>query len=255
MIETPNTSWKPAANTASHISGRTNADNSRPRCCTNLMISRAVTARSARPTWANCMARYRLIWFGSERASCTACSLPPCGLGRGASFNKHGVSGTPTPDPSPQGGGEERVESPRVKSMAVLILLVQMARGVGLVVAERVELIGTMQEAFDGSACHHLVRRRQQHRLPHLMIPWADPDREPLVAIEGGIAHDELLLLGEIDRAGAQRRLHDHLDCDPGGPVGAFHPVAGRAPFKAVIHLRGAVVVPGPVPGDRLKID
>ena len=47
MIETPNTLWKPTANTASHISGRTSADNSRPRCCTNLTISRVVTARRA----------------------------------------------------------------------------------------------------------------------------------------------------------------------------------------------------------------
>ena len=29
MIETPNTLWKPTANTASHISGRTSADNRR----------------------------------------------------------------------------------------------------------------------------------------------------------------------------------------------------------------------------------
>src|SRR6516164_6719425 len=55
MIETPNTFWKPAANTASHISGRTSAESSRPRCCTNLMISRTVTARNARRTWINLM--------------------------------------------------------------------------------------------------------------------------------------------------------------------------------------------------------
>src|SRR6516162_463758 len=56
MIETPNTFWNPAANTASHIIGRTSADNSRPRCCTNLTISRVVTARSARPAWTSCIA-------------------------------------------------------------------------------------------------------------------------------------------------------------------------------------------------------
>jgi hypothetical protein len=48
MIETPNTLWKPAANTASQISGRTSAGNRRPRCCTNFSSSRTVTARSAR---------------------------------------------------------------------------------------------------------------------------------------------------------------------------------------------------------------
>ena len=58
MIETPNTLWKPTANTASHISGRTIADNSRPRCCTNLTISRVVTARSACAAWTSCMAVY-----------------------------------------------------------------------------------------------------------------------------------------------------------------------------------------------------
>src|SRR5579883_462959 len=42
---------KPAAKTASQISGRAKADNSLPRWRTNFVISRAVTARSARSTW------------------------------------------------------------------------------------------------------------------------------------------------------------------------------------------------------------
>src|SRR5262249_56212558 len=56
MSETANTCEKRAANTASHISGRTSADNRRPRCWTNLTISRVVTARNARPAWTSCIA-------------------------------------------------------------------------------------------------------------------------------------------------------------------------------------------------------
>src|SRR5580692_1539222 len=195
MIETPNTFWKPAANPSSHISGRTSADKSRPRCCTNLMISRVVTARSARAAWMSCM-------------------VPACWT-----------------------------------------LFVEVAGRLGLVVAERVELVGAMQEAFDRRARHHHIGGGQQHRLPHLMVPGPHPDRQPLVAVEGGVAENELLLLLEVDRAGTQSGLHDHLDGDPGRPVGPLHMAAAGALLEARIHLRGAVVLPGPMPGDRLEID
>ena len=50
MIDTPNTFWNPAANTASHNSGLTSADSSRPRWRENRTSSRMVTALKARAT-------------------------------------------------------------------------------------------------------------------------------------------------------------------------------------------------------------
>ena len=52
MIDTPNTFWKPAANTTSHSSGRTSAEASRPPWRTNLASSRLATACSASRAWA-----------------------------------------------------------------------------------------------------------------------------------------------------------------------------------------------------------
>ena len=62
-------------------------------------------------------------------------------------------------------------------------------------------------------------------------------------------------LLVEVGRARAQRRLHHHLDRDPGRPVLAFHAAAVGRALEARIDLRPAVALPGPVPGDRLEID
>src|SRR5258708_17259728 len=87
------------------------------------------------------------------------------------------------------------------------------------------------------------------------MIPRSNPDRETLVAVEGGVAVNEFPLPRKIDRAGAQGGLHDHLHREPGRPVGALHVAAAGALLEARIDLRGAVVLPGPMPSDRLKID
>ncbi len=50
-MATPNTLRKPAANTASHSSGRTSAETSRPVCCENLNSSRITMARMACSAW------------------------------------------------------------------------------------------------------------------------------------------------------------------------------------------------------------
>src|SRR5688500_6103233 len=82
--------------------------------------------------------------------------------------------------------------------------LVKLARRLRLVVTERVERIDAMKEALDRRARDHLVRRRQQHRLPQLLVPRANADREALVAVEAIAAEDEVALFGEIGRSGAQ---------------------------------------------------
>jgi hypothetical protein len=112
-----------------------------------------------------------------------------------------------------------------------------------------------VKEALDRSAGDDHVGRGEEHRLPHLMIPRPHADRQPLVAVEAGVAEDEIALLLEVHRPRPQRRLHDHLHGNPGGPVGAFHVPATGTLLEPRIDLRRAVVIPGPVPGERLQID
>src|ERR1700719_1279951 len=100
MIETPTRLKNRAANTESHISGRTRADSSRPRCWANFVISRMVSALRARPTCAICIVIPELL-------------------------NQD--------------------------------LLVHVAGGLGLVVAQRVELVHAVEEAFERRARHHHV--------------------------------------------------------------------------------------------------
>jgi hypothetical protein len=97
------------------------------------------------------------------------------------------------------------------------------ARRLLLVVAECVERVGAMQKALDRGIGNDLVRRCQQHRLSHLMVPGAHADRQTFAAIEIAVAQDERALLGEIGGFRPQRRLHDHPDRHPGCPIGPFH--------------------------------
>src|SRR5262245_58007846 len=132
---------------------------------------------------------------------------------------------------------------------------IQLAWRLRLVVAERVERVGAMQKARDRGAGEYRTGSREEHRLAQLLVPAPHADREPLVAVEAGVAEDELPLLAELRRARAQRCLHHHLDRDPGCPVGAVHAPPAARPVEADIDLRAAIALPGPVPGDRLEID
>jgi hypothetical protein len=125
----------------------------------------------------------------------------------------------------------------------------------GLVIAERVEFVGAVEEALDRSAGDDRVGCGKKDRLSHLMVPWPHADRQPLVPVEASISEDEIALLLEIRRAGSQRRLHYHLYGNPGGPVGAFHVPAARFLLEARIDLRRAVVIPRPVPRERFQVD
>src|SRR5208282_4259629 len=91
--------------------------------------------------------------------------------------------------------------------------------------------------------------------LPHLMVPGPHADRETFIAVEAAVAENEGPLFAEVGGTRAQRRLHDHLDREPGGPIAARHVPAARLFLEARIDLRRAVALPGPVPGDRLEID
>src|SRR5882724_10696217 len=82
--------------------------------------------------------------------------------------------------------------------IVVRVLPVHPARRFGLVVAERIERIGAVQEALDRRARRHRKRRRQEHRLPQLLVPAAHADGEPLVAIEARVAENEFALLLEV---------------------------------------------------------
>src|SRR5215510_7617164 len=130
---------------------------------------------------------------------------------------------------------------------------IQLAWRLRLVVAERVERVGAMQKALDRGAGDDRRGSGEEHRLAQLLVPAPHADREPLVAVEAGVAQNELPLLLEFGRARAQRRLHHHLDRDPGRPVGPFHAASTARPVEAHIDLRPAVALPGPVPGDGLK--
>src|SRR5262245_29253950 len=134
-------------------------------------------------------------------------------------------------------------------------LSIQLARRLRLVVAERVERVGAMQEAIDRRAGDDCRGRRQEHGLPHLLVPAPHTHRKALVAIEAGIAEDERPLLVELGRARAQRRLHHHLHGDPGRPVGALHTPSAARPIETRVDLRPPIAFPGPVPADRLEID
>ena len=87
------------------------------------------------------------------------------------------------------------------------------------------------------------------------MVPGPHADRQTLVAVEAAVAENEGALFGEVGGARAQRRLHDHLDREPGGPVGAGHMPATRLFLEARIDLRRTVALPGPVPGNGLQVD
>src|SRR5207247_8305928 len=101
--------------------------------------------------------------------------------------------------------------------------LVQPARRLRLVVAERVELVRLVEETLDRCARDDRIGRRQQNRLPQLMVPRPHADREAFVAVEGAFSENELALRHEICRAGTERRLHHHLDRHPCRPAPALH--------------------------------
>ena len=88
-MATPKTLRKPAANTASHSSGRTSAETRRPVCCENFSSSRSTMARSAcsacgRPRGAGGGG------FGVQRGACTA---SPARRGRACRARWSGAAG------------------------------------------------------------------------------------------------------------------------------------------------------------------
>src|SRR5262245_54460644 len=92
----------------------------------------------------------------------------------------------------------------RYSLFAIRYLPVHPARRLRLIVAERIEHIGLVQEAFDGRAHGDRERRRQKYRLPQLLVPFTNAHRKPLVSVENGVAQDELPLLAELVRARTQ---------------------------------------------------
>ena len=66
-----------------------------------------------------------------------------------------------------------------------------MTRRLRFVIAERIKFVGAMEKTFDRSTGDNLVRRRQQDRLTHLMVPWTHAHGETLVAIEVAVAENE----------------------------------------------------------------
>src|ERR1700730_11924884 len=80
-------------------------------------------------------------------------------------------------------------------------------------------------------------------------------DREPLVAVEVSLAQNDFSLRLEIRRTRAQRSLRHHLHRNPTGPIRTLHVTAAGTLLEARIDLRGAIVLPGPMPGHRLEID
>ena len=123
------------------------------------------------------------------------------------------------------------------------------------VIAEGIEVVGLVQEALDGCAANHFIGGGQQDRLTHLMVPGPHADSKAFVTIKIVVAEDEGALHGEVRRMGAQGRLHDHLDRDPRCPIRSFHVAATGLLFKARVHLRRTVALPGPVPSHRFEID
>src|SRR5882757_11533052 len=79
--------------------------------------------------------------------------------------------------------------------------LVETARRFWQIIAQRIEVVGLVQETFDRRARDHRIGRSEQYRLAQLMVPRPDADGEPFVAVEASLAQDELALGFEIGRA------------------------------------------------------
>ena len=103
-----------------------------------------------------------------------------------------------------------------------------------------------MRRPFDDG-----IVRRHQKRLAKLVVPAAEAHRVALGAVQvEPVAEQVVADRLELGRLGAQDALHDGLDRDPGAPVLPRHAAAGKL-LEPAVHLRGALALPGPVPGLR----
>src|SRR5262245_17716193 len=105
MIDTPNTFWKPAANTRSHRLGRTSAETRRPVWCTNFTTSRLETATRPRSAWVN------VIGFGPSWPA-AAVALVESERVQDVPRVEEALDGRPLYHPVPAGQEERLAELP-----------------------------------------------------------------------------------------------------------------------------------------------